>query len=467
NFKGEEKELLKNGRGAEIFSGSNFGAQNFNNCGQKVDRGYCNAKGITLIALIITIVIMLILAGITINLTLGENGIFQRAKLAKGDYELASVKEQLEMDLVASELGDGLDVTMEQYLDKIKGVEVQRRLIEGSGTNNEKTIDAVVIIDNKIYNIYEENNKIKVVEEKGNVMMTEGTWSNYEDGKWLNLKDGDHEILKTEINTIEFKNHKNIPEDCDGSCDITAIGHEPESVMAWWTGNQTDGYNICIGAEGGVIAPRNCDYLFADCTSLTSVSFGENFDTSNTTSMTWMFRISNGDTSSLTSIDVEHWDTRNVTSMSCAFLNLTRLDSLDVSNFNTENVKSFAHMFRGLFLYSGVENEKSLDISNFDTSKAVDMEWMFNNINVSRLDISNFDTRNVTNMYNMFGSDKIITIILGDKFVTNNVENFGGMFSACSNLQTLRLGNFGVNIKDGANTGDMLRIFNTNCQIYI
>ena len=37
-------------------------------------------KGITLIALIITIVILIILAGVAINLTVGENGIFSKAK---------------------------------------------------------------------------------------------------------------------------------------------------------------------------------------------------------------------------------------------------------------------------------------------------------------------------------------------------------------------------------------------------
>ncbi|MDO5557407.1 MAG: SUMF1/EgtB/PvdO family nonheme iron enzyme, partial [Clostridia bacterium] len=97
------RELLKNSRGAEIFSGSNFGAQNFNNCGQNLDKGSCNANGITLIALIITIVIMLILAGITINLTLGENGIFLKAKDAKQNYEIASLKDQIQMDLSNAE----------------------------------------------------------------------------------------------------------------------------------------------------------------------------------------------------------------------------------------------------------------------------------------------------------------------------------------------------------------------------
>ena len=39
-------------------------------------------KAVTLIALVITIVVLLILAGVTINLTLGDNGIFKVAEQA-------------------------------------------------------------------------------------------------------------------------------------------------------------------------------------------------------------------------------------------------------------------------------------------------------------------------------------------------------------------------------------------------
>ncbi len=45
-----------------------------------------NEVGITLIALIITIIVLLILAGVTINLTLGENGIFRTAEMAGKNY---------------------------------------------------------------------------------------------------------------------------------------------------------------------------------------------------------------------------------------------------------------------------------------------------------------------------------------------------------------------------------------------
>lgn len=38
-----------------------------------------NVQGITLIALVVTIIVLLILAGIALNLTIGQNGIFSRA----------------------------------------------------------------------------------------------------------------------------------------------------------------------------------------------------------------------------------------------------------------------------------------------------------------------------------------------------------------------------------------------------
>ncbi len=52
-----------------------------------------NNNGITLIALVITIIVLLILAGVTINLTLGENGIFRTAEQAGRNYTQAQEKE--------------------------------------------------------------------------------------------------------------------------------------------------------------------------------------------------------------------------------------------------------------------------------------------------------------------------------------------------------------------------------------
>ena len=54
-------------------------------------------KGITLVALVITIIILLILAGITLNLTLGQNGIITRAQEAGRNYMDAAQKEQYDL----------------------------------------------------------------------------------------------------------------------------------------------------------------------------------------------------------------------------------------------------------------------------------------------------------------------------------------------------------------------------------
>ena len=55
-------------------------------------------RGITLIALVVTILIMIILAGVTINLTVGENGIFSKAKYAKEKYTNEEYVEQEQLN---------------------------------------------------------------------------------------------------------------------------------------------------------------------------------------------------------------------------------------------------------------------------------------------------------------------------------------------------------------------------------
>ena len=50
-------------------------------------------KGITLVALVITMVVLLILAGVSINLVLGDNGIIKRAQKARDSYSNSQKSE--------------------------------------------------------------------------------------------------------------------------------------------------------------------------------------------------------------------------------------------------------------------------------------------------------------------------------------------------------------------------------------
>lgn len=80
-------------------------------------------KGITLISLVITIIILLILAGISINFAIGDNGIFKFAGNAVEKYDNAAKKEEYELAKANSELSDYIkgsrnDITPSVILDE-------------------------------------------------------------------------------------------------------------------------------------------------------------------------------------------------------------------------------------------------------------------------------------------------------------------------------------------------------------
>ena len=61
-------------------------------------------KGITLVALVVTIIVLIILAGIAISMTIGENGIFTKAKEAKRLQITAEVKEKIGTDILDAQI---------------------------------------------------------------------------------------------------------------------------------------------------------------------------------------------------------------------------------------------------------------------------------------------------------------------------------------------------------------------------
>ena len=120
-----------------------------NNLTSNIQRPTSNSA-ITLIALIITIIVLLILAGVTLNMVMGENGIIKKAQLAKSKTEEAQQKEENELENLNKQINDknsnnpgnleiddelqkilkeaGMSISMEDILntpaiiDKIKGL---------------------------------------------------------------------------------------------------------------------------------------------------------------------------------------------------------------------------------------------------------------------------------------------------------------------------------------------------------
>ena len=66
----------------------------------------CKERGITLVALVVTIIVLLILAGTAISLTLGEDGIFKKAKDAVDKYKDVAEQEKNMLYNLESDMED-------------------------------------------------------------------------------------------------------------------------------------------------------------------------------------------------------------------------------------------------------------------------------------------------------------------------------------------------------------------------
>ena len=108
------------------------------------------------------------------------------------------------------------------------------------------------------------------------------------------------------------------------------------------------------------------DWFYA-CTNLTTIIGIENLRTDNVINMNGMFEAC----SSLTSLDLSHFNTTNVTSMGLMFSGCSNLTSLNLSSFNTTNTTSLYAMF------SYCSALTSIDLSSFNTSRVRDMREMF------------------------------------------------------------------------------------------
>lgn len=118
-----------------------------------------NEKGITLIALVVTIILLLILAAIAITLAVGNNGIITRTLLSVEENEKADLKEELELYITGEEiniLGTGNKVTKEEIAKKLENLcevnEYTDKEIKGEYKNYEFWVDENnnVTIGNKV-----------------------------------------------------------------------------------------------------------------------------------------------------------------------------------------------------------------------------------------------------------------------------------------------------------------------------
>ena len=105
-------------------------------------------KGITLIALVITIVVLMILAGVSINTVLGDDGIIKKAEEAAEATKQASAEEEMNRLVLEYQLASN-DETLESFLQE----KVTEGRIDGVTDNGDGTITITKKVEGKDYTI--------------------------------------------------------------------------------------------------------------------------------------------------------------------------------------------------------------------------------------------------------------------------------------------------------------------------
>ena len=155
--------------------------------------------------------------------------------------------------------------------------------------------------------------------------------------------------------------------------------------------------------------------------------------------------------SKLKEIDLRHFETSKVASMSRMFYNCGALEKVDVSNLNTSKVTSMESMF------SGCKKLTQVDISNFDTTNGVNMTAMFQNCNA----LTQFYRKGnaegkilyPTNMKQMFENCYSLVADLGAAscfdaswFNTSKVTSMEMLFYSCTKIEALALDSWNISL---------------------
>ena len=387
-------------------------------------------KGITLVALIITIVVMLILVAVSVNILIKSNLIGVAEKTTEG-YKKASEDESKGSKIV---IGGVEYSSVDEYLN---GKEIA---MFDTGTN----------VITKMHTL-----------AKDGEIMTDGTTN----GVNLSINEikkygGTPDLTKmTEANIVSWtEGYKAFEQEPDKYRNIVPEGYKICPIYMWFeenegtekrnalgqlkikTGTLVDNHEVKTGTiywwseSKNVYLNPDSSNMFSYLPYLTNIS---GLQTLKTTHVTNMSNILKWSTFNLQDVNaLKDWDTTNVENMEGLLYawnsNNRKLDINGLKNWNTSNVKNMSSMFVG----TGIENTEPL--SSWNTSKVANMGSMFGDGDcggtLKNLDgISNWDVNNVDNMSHMFNGCQHLTDASGiNNWNIKSDCNFTNMFLNCS-----------------------------------
>ena len=156
-------------------------------------------KAITLIALVITIIVLIILAGVAINLAFGQNGLITRAKTAREEYRTAEAKERLEQEILNVQIQavqEGKDFNLKYLKEKIDKTKYEITLDD----DENPTTAVIKEIGSNYYLTVDSKLKVTKVEEQ----QPKPQYVKFSALTWTSGK-ASVELSTKEIGTIEYK----------------------------------------------------------------------------------------------------------------------------------------------------------------------------------------------------------------------------------------------------------------------
>ena len=143
-------------------------------------------RGITLVVLVVTIVILLILSGVSIRTLSGESGLITKTKIAKEENQKAEYKENLllaKTEAIAEK--GGQDITLDEYIeqikaDKIEGIKSIEKIINDKASVITKEGYIFIITVNTIEYYDNENTLPEINIKDANIEFTfnKNAWTN-------------------------------------------------------------------------------------------------------------------------------------------------------------------------------------------------------------------------------------------------------------------------------------------------
>lgn len=223
-------------------------------------------RGITLIALVITIIVLLILAGVTIFLTMGDNGIINYAKNAGNIYQQAQANEindlntiEEEIDNIINEKNSIKEVTL--VINNVKGMSFDIMAMASLDKSN---------IVKYEYFVNNESKEVNTTENTLNVNVNKLS-INTEYIVYVIATDSNGMIKKSNEVKIKTLDRIDIIKPGDLCVDITGnwTNYINADIQYSWIGMTTEYYGVSAAGAYGYVA--TCTNEKIDLTSINTI----------------------------------------------------------------------------------------------------------------------------------------------------------------------------------------------------